>query len=902
MSTPHDPAESAASVPTQAELFIPTEAELFIPTEADDHLPHEDNEPAPTQAEPFMPTQAEPFMPTQAEPFMPTQAEPFVPTQPEPFMPTQLAPGRPMPSADTLGTEVDSAHPGSVVVNSSDPVMPTVLADDADLPTHLDAAVEELAAAPHELYPGTQPQAHLDLHLDAAIGMGTQPTPAVRPDPTHRSREKALSTFRERRATSRQGKVVADGMVTLPFIVPTDPRESLIDPEPAIAQGTPPPVLHPGDIVAGQYEVMGVLAKGGVGWIYLAMDHNVADRWVVLKGMMDSASEREQAIAHAERAFLADITHPGIVKIYNFIDDIRSSGGFIVMEYVGGPSLRAQKATQHKGRFDVDIAIGYILEILQALDYLHSRGVVYNDLKPDNIIITEEQVKLIDLGAVSGIGAYGHIYGTPGFQAPEISVTGPSILSDIYTVGRTLASLIVHLPVNNGVFGDLPTPTHEPVFRRYLSLYRLLLKATHPDPAKRFSSAAAMSRQLSGVLREIRAIRDGIHFPNLQSQFSPQRTTYGTKHLVFRTDQLVDGIERSIEITAPEVVAALPVPLVDSSDPGAAVLSTMSYSEPVEAVDMMRRYMAKPEYARSVEIPLSIVRAMLDLGLVDQASQWLSRFNEEFTDDWRYQWYSGITSLLLNQFETAQRHFTRVLFMLPGESAPKLAIAATSELMLQNMGLAHTSVLDPQTADAAATLGHASALPSQQALDAMGDTWDPVSSDPVALRFHITRLYGLVWATNPTTVSSAFGLARQFMAEGDVQRAVAALDQVPQPSRHHRLARLTSVLHLISGDPSTLTEERINDAATRLNEIPTNEPRMAQIRIAVMSAALHWLRTLGLEQAPNTPTLFEVPFTSRGLQEGVETDLRIMARSAQYANHRYHLVDLANAIRPRTWW
>lgn len=731
----------------------------------------------------------------------------------------------------------------------------------------------------------------------------TQPQVHGDPDPTVDASRRALDTFRQRRSASRRGKVVADGMVTLPFIVPTDPKDALIDPEPAIVKGAKPPVLHPGDIVAGQYEVMGVMANGGMGWIYLAVDHNVSDRWVVLKGMMGAASERERVIAAAERAFLADITHPGIVKIYNFIDDPRSPGGFIVMEYVGGPSLRAQRATQPKGRFDVDIAIGYILEILHALDYLHSRGVVYNDLKPDNIIITEEQVKLIDLGAVSGIGAYGHIYGTPGYQAPEIAQTGPTVMSDIYTAGRTLAALIVNLPVEDGRYVDgLPTPTQEPVFRRYLSLYRLLLQATHPDPNKRFRSAAAMAKQLQGVLREIRAIRDGVHYPNLQSQFSPQRTTYGTKHLVFRTDQLVDGIERSIEITAPEVVAALPVPQIDAADVGASLISTMSYSEPSEAIGLLKKAMDQPEFEESVEIPLSIVRALLDMGNVDQAKQWLSTFDEEFLDDWRYQWYSGITSLLLNDYPSAQRYFSRVLFLLPGESAPKWAIAATSELMLQAMGLAQVSVLDEQTREAAATLGHASALPSPAALENLGDQWDPVTDDPVALRFHVTRLYGLVWTTNPTTVSSAFGLARQFMAEGEVDRAVAALDRVPQPSRHHRLARLTSVLHLVSGPASELTEEHINDAARRLNEIPTNEPRMTQIRIAVMSAGLNWLRALGLMQAPNTPTLFEAPFTVRGLREGVETDLRLMARAAQFASHRYHLVDLANAIRPRTWF
>ena len=144
---------------------------------------------------------------------------------------------------------------------------------------------------------------------------------------------------------------------------------------------------------------------------------------MVLKGMMATENEHEKAVAESERAFLADITHPGIVKIFNFIDDPRVEGGFIVMEYVGTIIARptAPHATQPAGS--------------RRCHWLHPRSaaraglpafarVVYNDLKPDNIIITEDQVKLIDLGAVTGIGAFGHIFGTKGFQAPEIATTG----------------------------------------------------------------------------------------------------------------------------------------------------------------------------------------------------------------------------------------------------------------------------------------------------------------------------------------------------------------------------------------------------------------------------------------------------------------------------------------------
>ncbi|HCT13919.1 serine/threonine protein kinase [Corynebacterium nuruki] len=738
----------------------------------------------------------------------------------------------------------------------------------------------------------------------------TGPTPGPTPEElaeasSERSRQEALSTFRRRRGTSRRGAEVAGGMVRLPFIPPTDPEDAVIDPTPAVEAGTEAPTLAPGDIVAGQYEIRGPIAHGGMGWIYLAVDHNVSDRWVVLKGMMAASTMQDRAVAESERAFLADITHPGIVKIFNFIDDSRSAGGFIVMEYVGGPSLRHRRRRQPDNTLPVDTAVGYLLEVLPALDYLHSRGVVYNDLKPDNIIITEDQVKLIDLGAVSGIGAYGHIFGTKGFQAPEIATTGPTVASDIYTVGRTLASLIVRLPVTDGVYDDgLPSPDEEPLFRRYLSLYRLLLRATDPDPENRFSSARTMADQLIGVLREVLAIRDGRQFPHLDTRFTAQRSTFGTNHLLFRTDQLLDGIERSVEITAPEVVAALPIPLTDPSDPGAALLSAASLTEPGEILDTLEAARRQPDMAASREIPLTVVRAQLDLGMTTEAEEMLRTMAEDMGRDWRHQWLSGICALLTGDFVGAQANFNTVLNILPGEPAPKLALAATDELLLQSQGVNTVGLLDADVRRSALALTYSQGVPLDDSVTVPG--WTHLSQDPVALRFHAIRLYGLVWATNPTTVSSAFGMSRQLQAEGLVDAAVAVLDKVPANSRHHETARLTTVLMLIS-DAGNLSESRIRRAARRLDLLPTTEPRIPQMRIAVLSAALDWLRSHpdagdDAEAGSAAGLLFDVDFTERGLRTGLERGLRELAHQAPFARHRHRLVDMANHIRPRTWF
>lgn len=104
------------------------------------------------------------------------------------------------------------------------------------------------------------------------------------------------------------------------------------------------PKLRAGDVVHGQYEVEGCLAHGGLGWVYLAVDKAVSNRWVVLKGLLDTGDQDAMEAAISERRFLAEIEHSNIVRIYNFVEHLDqrtgSLDGYIVMEYVGGKSLK----------------------------------------------------------------------------------------------------------------------------------------------------------------------------------------------------------------------------------------------------------------------------------------------------------------------------------------------------------------------------------------------------------------------------------------------------------------------------------------------------------------------------------------------------------------------------------
>ncbi|WP_030760799.1 serine/threonine-protein kinase [Streptomyces sp. NRRL F-2664] len=328
------------------------------------------------------------------------------------------------------------------------------------------------------------------------------------------------------------------------------------------------PKLRAGEVVRGQYEVAGCLAHGGLGWVYLAVDRAVADRWVVLKGLLDTGDQDAMEAAISERRFLAEIEHSNIVRIYNFVEHLDqrtgSLDGYIVMEYVGGKSLKeiANERRRPDGRRDplpVEQACAYGIEALEALGHLHSRNLLYCDFKVDNAIQQQDQLKLIDMGAVRRMDdEESAIYGTVGYQAPEVAELGPSVASDLYTVARTLAVLTFDFQGYTNVFVDsLPDPEHIEVFRRYESFYRLLVRATDPDPGRRFASAQEMADQLTGVLREVVALQTGRPRPQLSTLFGPELRVPDTR-LFTGTDTADTVVSRlGDRPTAPRRAAAL---------------------------------------------------------------------------------------------------------------------------------------------------------------------------------------------------------------------------------------------------------------------------------------------------------------------------------------------------------
>src|SRR6185437_1259531 len=100
---------------------------------------------------------------------------------------------------------------------------------------------------------------------------------------------------------------------------------------------------------------------------------NVLSRWVVLKGLLNTKDEISAAAAVQERQFLAQVKHPNIVGVYNFVN--RGSEGYIVMEFVAGRSLKDIR--KQRGPLPVAEAIAYMHRILGAFSYLHRQGLIY---------------------------------------------------------------------------------------------------------------------------------------------------------------------------------------------------------------------------------------------------------------------------------------------------------------------------------------------------------------------------------------------------------------------------------------------------------------------------------------------------------------------------------------------
>jgi serine/threonine-protein kinase PknG len=589
------------------------------------------------------------------------------------------------------------------------------------------------------------------------------------------------------------------------------------------------PTLVAGNLLSGQYEVMGCLAHGGMGWIYLARDRNVNDRWVVLKGLLNAGDPDASRAAVAEKQYLAEVEHPLIVEIYNFVTSA-DGNSYIVMEYVGGRSLNnllKDRMKSNGGTFSpipVDQAIAYVVEILPAFGYLHSLGLLYCDFKPANLIQVGDSMKLIDLGGVRRVDDdQSPIYGTVGFQAPEVARDGTTVASDLYTVARTLATLVFEFKGYQAQFETtLPSADEVALFGQFDSLYRWLQKGTAQRPEDRFQTAEEMREQLFGVLREVTAaVGTGAVTRSTPSQMFGQPAA--TADLLTWRD--------------------LPRLAIDPRDSMASWLTTVTTDEPAARFAALE---GAPE--QTVAVMAERADAALRTDQVQLAEHLAQRILDADPWEWRGVWLQGLAALSRSDPAAAVAAFNAVYGQLPGELAPKLALAAACE-----------AAGEPAVAE---------------------------------------RLYTTCARTDAAFVATGqFGLARIAAQAGDRDAALHALDRIPATSRAYGDARRSRALLLAAAlDPAHALQD-LGQAANELEQASLQPVERASLRIRLLESALVHVQAQGPQMAQEVGG---VPAAELPLRRALESAYRDAARLATDGDRRVELVDKANAVRPRT--
>lgn len=262
----------------------------------------------------------------------------------------------------------------------------------------------------------------------------------------------------------------------------------------------------------GRYEIIQELGRGGFGVVYLAKDTQ-SGQLVALKLLHPHLNHDPAFVSRFEREAEAiiELKHSSIVKIYN-IEAINSQLA-IVMDYLPGQTLR--NLIQAKGLFSLEQAVSILSQMAEALDYIHSEGIIHRDIKSANIMVTEaeegQRVILFDLGLTKALSDYSSltasatIPGTPEYMAPEqadpnrADEVGPA--TDRYALGIIAYEMLTgRVPFQGNTVSILYAHEHKtPPPPRQLqpklpeAVEAALLKMLAKAPADRYETATAFA-------------------------------------------------------------------------------------------------------------------------------------------------------------------------------------------------------------------------------------------------------------------------------------------------------------------------------------------------------------------------------------------------------------------------
>ena len=201
----------------------------------------------------------------------------------------------------------------------------------------------------------------------------------------------------------------------------------------------------------GKYKIVAPLGSGGFGTVYLAQDTWI-DKKVAIKVPHRQGLDFGELLR--EPRLLASVSHPNIVAIITA--EKQDNVFFIVMEYVQGETLENIIASQ--GALELNRALDFTCQICNAVDHAHSQGVIHRDLRPANVLVTEnDMLKVADFGTSRFLEIAAHgttVIGSPPYMAPEQFHGKAVFASDIYSLGVTMYQMLTGmLPVRHAGAG-----------------------------------------------------------------------------------------------------------------------------------------------------------------------------------------------------------------------------------------------------------------------------------------------------------------------------------------------------------------------------------------------------------------------------------------------------------------
>ena len=272
-----------------------------------------------------------------------------------------------------------------------------------------------------------------------------------------------------------------------------------------------------GKIIGNRYEILQEAGNGGMATVYKAKDH-VLNRFVAVKVLKDEYTTDADFIKrfNTEAQSAASLSHPNIVSIFDVGHEEENNLYYIVMELIKGKTLK--EIITKDGALSWKWAVNIAMQIASALELAHKTGIIHRDIKPHNIIITEDGVaKVTDFGiakAVSNstITAFGTTIGSVHYFSPEQAKGGVTdAKSDLYSLGVVMYEMLTgkvpfdaDTPVSVALkhMQEDPVPPIEINDEIPSAVNQIVMKAMQKDPINRYQSATEMLADLSKALKD----------------------------------------------------------------------------------------------------------------------------------------------------------------------------------------------------------------------------------------------------------------------------------------------------------------------------------------------------------------------------------------------------------------